>query len=89
MCGFRIRQFLTLLDKYGWGEEALREANTAAALWIRAAKAEGRRIPKPISEKEFKTRFPLRIPEDVRRRLELEARRKGISLNPLILRKIA
>jgi predicted RNase H-like HicB family nuclease len=26
-------------------EETLREANTAVALWIRAAKTEGRRIP--------------------------------------------
>lgn len=34
-------------------------------------------------------RYPLRIPEDLRRRLELEAKRKGISLNQLILRRIA
>lgn len=73
----------------GTEEEALREAHTAVALWTDAAKQEGRRIPKPISEKKFTGRFPLRIPEDVRRRLELEARRRGISLNRLILQKIA
>jgi predicted HicB family RNase H-like nuclease len=28
-------------------------------------------------------------PEDLRRRLELEAKRKGISLNQVILRRIA
>jgi hypothetical protein len=49
----------------------------------------GRKIPEPIVEKTFKGRFPLRIPEDVRRRLELEARRKGVSLNQLILQRIA
>ena len=70
-------------------EEAIREANIAVSLWIGAAKKEGRPIPEPISEKKFETRFPLRIPEDVRRRLELEAKRKGISLNRLILQKIA
>jgi predicted RNase H-like HicB family nuclease len=75
---------------FGEAEEgAIREANIAVSLWIEAAKKEVRRIPPPISEKEFKRRFPLRIPEDVRRRLELEAKRKGISLNRLILQKIA
>ncbi|MGA6994370.1 MAG: toxin-antitoxin system HicB family antitoxin [Candidatus Deferrimicrobiaceae bacterium] len=29
------------------------------------------------------------VPEDVRRRLELEAKRNGVSLNRLILQKIA
>jgi len=47
------------------------------------------RIPEPIVEKTFKTRFPLRIPEDLRRRLELDAKRKGVSLNQLILQRIA
>jgi len=49
----------------------------------------GRKAPEPIVEKQFKGRFPLRLPGDLRRRLELEAKRKGVSLNQLILQRIA
>ncbi|GAB4366019.1 MAG: hypothetical protein Kow00128_09030 [Deltaproteobacteria bacterium] len=59
------------------------------SLWLSAARKARRKVPEPIAKKKFKGRFPLRIPEDVRRRLELEAKRRGISLNELILQKIA
>ena len=70
-------------------EEAIKEVKIAASLWLSAAKKAGRPIPEPIVEKKFKGRFPLRIPEDIRRRLELEAKRQGVSLNQLILHRIA
>jgi len=70
-------------------EEAIKEVKIAASLWLSAAKKAGRKIPEPIVEKTFKGRFPLRIPGDLRRRLELEAKRKGVSLNQLILQRIA
>ena len=70
-------------------EEAIKEVKIAASLWLSAAKKAGRKVPEPIVEKKFKGRFPLRIPEDLRRRLELEAKRRGVSLNELILQKIA
>ena len=70
-------------------EEATREVKIAASLWLSAAKKAGRRIPEPIVEKQFKGRFPLRLPGDLRRKLELEAKRKGVSLNQLILQRIA
>jgi len=71
------------------GEAALREAKVAASLWLSSAKKAGRPVPEPISEKQFKARFPLRMPAAVRQRLEIEAKRKGISINQLILQKIA
>lgn len=70
-------------------EEAIKEVTVAASLWLSAARKAKRKIPDPIVEKTFKGRFPLRIPEDLRRRLELEAKRRGVSLNELILQKIA
>ncbi len=70
-------------------EEAIREVKIAASLWLSAARKAKRSIPEPIVEKKFKSRFPLRIPEDTRRRLELEAKRQGVSLNQLILHRIA
>ena len=70
-------------------EEAIKEVKVAASLWLSAARKAKRKIPDPIVEKPFKGRFPLRIPEDLRRRLELEAKRRGVSLNELILQKIA
>jgi len=70
-------------------EEAIKEIKVAASLWLSAARKVKRPIPEPIVEKKFKGRFPLRIPEDTRRRLELEAKRQGVSLNQLILHRIA
>lgn len=70
-------------------EEAIREVKVAASLWLTAARKAGRKVPAPIIGKTFKGRFPLRIPEDLRRKLELEAKRRGVSLNELILQKIA
>lgn len=70
-------------------EEAIKEIKIATLLWLSAAKKAKRPIPEPIVEKKFKGRFPLRIPEDTRRRLELEAKRQGVSLNQLILQRIA
>ena len=70
-------------------EDAIREVKIAASLWLSAAKKAGRKIPEPIVEKQFKGRFPLRLPGDLRRKLELEAKRKGVSLNQLILQRIA
>jgi len=70
-------------------EEAIREVTVAVSLWLSAARKARRKIPEPIVEKTFKGRFPLRIPEELRRRLELEAKRRGVSLNELILQKIA
>lgn len=69
--------------------EAMQEVKVAASLWLSSAKKAKRPIPEPIVEKKFKGRFPLRIPEDIRRRLALEAKRKGLSLNQLILQRIA
>ena len=70
-------------------EEAIKEVKVAASLWLSAARKAKRKVPEPIVEKKFKGRFPLRIPEGLRRRLELEAKRRGVSLNELILQKIA
>jgi len=67
----------------------MKEVKVAASLWLAAAKKAKRSIPEPIIEKTFKARFPLGIPEDLRRRLELDAKRKGVSLNQLILERIA
>jgi len=70
-------------------EEAIKEVKIAASLWLSAATKAGRKAPEPIVEKQFKGRFPLRLPGDLRRKLELEAKRKGVSLNQLILQRIA
>ena len=70
-------------------EEGIKEIKVAASLRLSAARKARRKVPVPIVEKPFRGRFPLRIPEDVRRRLELEAKRRGVSLNERIPQKIA
>ncbi|NJL23980.1 MAG: toxin-antitoxin system HicB family antitoxin [Calothrix sp. SM1_5_4] len=50
-------------------------------------KHDGEVIPDPIGSRKFPTSFPLRLPEDVRRELELEAAEHSMSLNQWITKK--
>lgn len=69
--------------------DALREIEVAAKLWISAARKEKREIPEPIMSKKFSGRFALRMPKELHRELEREAREQGVSLNQWILFKLA
>ncbi|OGQ04735.1 MAG: hypothetical protein A3F82_08250 [Deltaproteobacteria bacterium RIFCSPLOWO2_12_FULL_44_12] len=70
-------------------EEALKEVEVAAKLWIQAAKKEKREIPEPIMSKKFSGKFALRMPKELHRELERESKEQGVSLNQWILFKLA
>ncbi len=46
-------------------------------------------IPEPIAEKAYTGKFQVRIPPHLHRRLAIQAREEGISLNRLISTKLA
>lgn len=69
-------------------QAALKEVETAARLWLQAARKEKREIPEPIMKKRYSGRFALRMPKELHRELEREAREQGVSLNQWILYKV-
>ncbi len=70
-------------------EKALKELQTAIDLWLQAARKEGREIPRSGFDKRYSGRMVVRMPQDLHRELDLEAKEQGISLNQWILYKLA
>ena len=67
-----------------------KEVKIAASLWLSAATRAGAESHRSRSSRSSsRGGFPLRLPGDLRRKLELEAKRKGVSLNQLILQRLA
>lgn len=70
-------------------EDALKEVKVAEELWIKTAKRQGRPIPQPVAEKEYSGRFSLRVPPELYKRLVIEAKAEKVSINQLIMYKLA
>lgn len=70
-------------------EKAIKECKLAVEAAIETLEQDAKAVPKPISKKRFPQSFPLRLSEDLRRELELEAAEKETSLNQLIQKKLA
>lgn len=69
-------------------EEAVQMAHEAIDGYIESCKARGLPIPKPLSEKEFSGKIPLRIDPKLHRDLTIKAEIKGVSLNKFIESKL-
>ena len=63
--------------------EVLEMLDDAKMAWLDTALAEGIDIPEPVTDEKFSGRFVLRIPKSLHRRLTLQAKREGVSLNQL------
>ena len=66
-------------------EEALREVKIAQELWIKTAKKEGRKIPRPSSENIYSGRILARTPKSLHKVLMEKAKQEGVSLNQLVV----
>jgi antitoxin HicB len=65
-------------------QEALTNVENAVAEWIAAAEKLGRSIPDPPARAEkFSGKWVQRVPRSLHRRLSVEAKREGVSLNAL------
>lgn len=70
-------------------EAAIKEARKVARLWMEVAKREKREIPRPIDQRRYSGKFLVRVPPDLHRELDFEAKTQKVSLNRLIALKLA
>ncbi len=70
-------------------EKSLKELKIAVQLWLKATRAKGWPIPAPISEKEPKGKFIVRVPKELHKNLAIAAAGQGVSLNQYIVYKLA
>lgn len=66
-------------------DEAVKEARLAEELWLKTARAQGRKIPSPSTEETFSGRILARTPKSLHRALSERAKEEGISLNQLVV----
>ena len=70
-------------------EAALKGIRKIVVDAVKLLKKEGAPVPEPLAQKEYSGKLLLRIPSEIHRKLEIEARETGISLNRYINAKIA
>lgn len=66
-------------------EQAINNGNDARLTWITSELEEGRDIPLPKSSSEYSGQFRIRMPKELHRKLALDAKREGVSMNQYIL----
>ncbi len=66
-------------------EDALREVKVAQELWIKTAKKEGRKTPRPSSENIYSGKILARTPKSLHKALMEKAKQEGVSLNQLVV----
>lgn len=69
--------------------EILEMLEDAKKAWISAALEDGMEIPEPLREEDFSGRFNLRIPKSLHKRLAMQAKAEGVSLNQLAMYLLA
>lgn len=77
-------EFPSLSWLAGTPEGALRGIRKVVAEVVRDLRAEGGGpVPEPLAGRSFSGRFVVRVPEEVHRRLAIQAAESGVSLNRL------
>lgn len=69
-------------------EEATRNGLEVVSLWLEEALKHGDHIPKPAG-RGYSGKMTLRMPTSLHRRIAEEAEREGVSINQLVLHKLA
>jgi predicted RNase H-like HicB family nuclease len=70
-------------------EEAVRNIDEARRLWIEDTLACGLPVPRPGKAPRRASRFVVRIPRELHARLAGEARNEGVSLDQLVVSRLA
>ena len=76
-------EFPSLSWLAGSPEAALRGIRKVVAEAVRDLRSEGEPVPEPLAARSFSGRFVVRVPEEVHRRLAIQAAESGVSLNRL------
>lgn len=85
----RVAEFPSLAAHGTSLEEALQELKTLLSDVIQDLIANQEHVPEPLGQKNFSGRLNLRMPEQLHRRLAIEAAQQGISLNQVINLKLS
>lgn len=64
-------------------EGALRGVRKVVADVVHDLQSEGEPVPEPLAARSYSGRFVVRVPEEVHRRLAIQAAESGVSLNRL------
>ena len=70
-------------------EEAIRNAEDAKREWLFAAMEENVEIPEPDDLENYSGQFRLRMPKSLHRRLALQAKREGVSMNQYCIYRLS
>ncbi|MBI5409656.1 MAG: type II toxin-antitoxin system HicB family antitoxin [Nitrospirae bacterium] len=66
-------------------EEAVKQVKIAQELWLKTAKKEKRKIPKPVVKDIYSGKILARTPKSLHQALIVRAKEEGVSLNQLIV----
>ena len=85
----RVTEFPSLAAHGATEAEALEQIRFVLGAVIEELEAEGAAIPLPLGAREYSGRFNVRVPKSLHRDLVMEAERQGVSLNSLVMTKLA
>ena len=85
----RVTEFPSLAAHGDDEARALREIKTVVCFVLKDIASEGGAIPEPLGSREYSGRFNVRLPRDLHRELVHEAQRQGVSLNQLVVARLA
>lgn len=85
----RVLEFPSLAAHGDTQEEALREIRAVVEYALEDLTECGERIPEPLSKRQYSGTLNVRMPKYLHRQLVIEAEQDGVSLNQLIVAKLA
>jgi predicted HicB family RNase H-like nuclease len=85
----RVAEFPSLAAHGDTIESALIEIRNVLGAVIEDLAASGEPVPEPFGLRRFSGRFNVRLSPELHRDLAIEASRQGVSLNQLVVQKLA
>ena len=85
----RVAEFPSLAAHGENPEEALKEIRFVVSAVLDDMESNGEQIPEPLGVKKYSGKISLRMPEFLHRQLATEAAWEGVSLNQLMIAKLA
>lgn len=85
----RCLEFPLLSSQEKTPELALKEIQIAVQASVKWMEDEGEELPEPLGTQKYKGRIVLRVTPEVHKELVVESKEAGVSLNQLLLSKVA
>ena len=85
----RVLEFPSLAAHGDTQEDALKEIRAVVEYALEDLEECGERIPEPFSKRQYSGTLNVRMPKHLHRHLAIEAEQDGVSLNQLIVSKLA